>query len=68
MARWTLENLIDFEQALGSGYTTPSTVKAAVLDASRGMEGAAARRTGLRVWLDAAARQPSAGRRFSAAL
>ena len=68
MARWTLENLIDFEQALGSGYTAPSMVKAAVLDASRGMDGAAARRTGLRVWLDAAARQPSAGRRFSAAL
>ncbi len=68
MPRWTLENLIDFEQALASGKKTPLVVKAAVLDSVRGRDGLAARQAGFRVWLDAAEPRPSAGRRFRAAL
>lgn len=65
--RWTLENLIDLEQALAADVPPSATLKAAVLEAARGLEGAEARRAGLRVWLDAVKREPSAGRRFSAA-
>lgn len=65
--RWTLEDLVDFEQALATSAGTPQTVRTAVVAASRGLEGAAARRAGLRVWL-AKTKETAAGRKFSAAL
>src|SRR5689334_23070424 len=65
--RWTLEDLVDFEQALATSTGTPQTVRSAVASASRGLEGAAARRAGLRVWL-AEMKETAAGRKFSAAL
>ncbi len=67
LQRWTLENLVDFEQAAGSSPTTPAAVKTAVIAASRGLDGAAARRTGLRVWLDEMGKN-SSGRKFTSAL
>jgi hypothetical protein len=65
--RWTLENLVDFEQAISSSTGTPPTVRNAVTAATRGLEGAAARRVGLRVWL-AEVKGVSLGRRFTGAL
>ena len=65
--RWTLENLVDFEQVLATSTGTPPDVRAAVIAASRGLQPAAARRIGLRVWL-AAIKETAAGRKFSAAL
>ena len=65
--RWTLENLIDFEQAAAIRGSTPAAVAAAVSEASRGLDGAGARRAGLRVWLEHS-RQGGAGRKFTAAL
>jgi len=65
--RWSLENLVDFEQALASSTATPAAAKAAVVAASHGFHGAAARRAGLRVWL-AEMKSSSAGRKFSVAL
>ncbi len=65
--RWTLEDLVDFEQAVASSPATPAAVKTAVIAASRGLEGAAARRTGLRIWLEETGRN-SAGRKFTSAL
>ncbi|MES2922855.1 MAG: DUF2868 domain-containing protein [Verrucomicrobiota bacterium] len=65
--RWTLENLVDFEQALATSTGTPQAVRTAVVAASRGLEGAAARRAGLRIWL-AEMKETAAGRKFSAAL
>lgn len=64
---WTLENLVDFEQALAASPDTPPAVRAAVVAATRGLEGAAARRVGLRVWL-AETGKFSAGRKFGTAL
>lgn len=65
--RWTLEDLIDFEQATADAAGTPPALRAAVGAAVSGLEGAAARRTGLRVWLDGGGNR-SAGKRFSTAL
>jgi len=65
--RWTLENLVDFEQATAVATVTPLAVRKAVIAASRGLDGAAARRAGLRVWLDEMA-AGRAGRKFSGAL
>ena len=65
--RWTLENLVDFEQSLASSAGTPLAVRATVLEATRGLEAAAARRAGLRVWL-AEMKVTSAGRKFTSAL
>lgn len=58
---------MDFEQRLASGAPTPASVRTAVVKAAAGLEGAAARRAGLRVWL---AQMPpaDAGRRLVAAL
>lgn len=64
---WTLENLVDFEQAVASSTGTPGEVRSAVVSAVRGLEGAEARRVGLRVWLAETGVQ-SVGRKFSAAL
>jgi hypothetical protein len=65
--RWTLENLIDFEQAAASSPDTPREARSVVATAIRGREGADARRTGLRVWLEEIGTK-SAGRKFSSAL
>ena len=65
--RWTLEKLVDFEQALTTTTNTPPHVRSTVVAASNGLQAAAARRTGLRVWL-AEIKPSAAGRKFSAAL
>lgn len=65
--RWTLENLVDLEQAVGSYPGTAREVRSAVAVAIRGREGADARRSGLRVWLEETGPK-SAGRKFSSAL
>jgi hypothetical protein len=65
--RWTLENLVDFEQAAASSAGTSSETRSAVVTAIHGLDGAAARRVGLRVWLGRVGAK-SAGRKFSSAL
>ena len=65
--RWTLENLVDFEQAAAASPATPAAVKTAVIAAGRGLDGAAVRRAGLRVWLEEMG-DVSAGRKFTSAL
>ncbi len=65
--QWTLEDLVDFEQATESPAATPPAIRSAVVAATRSLEGAAARRAGLRIWLDETGGK-SAGRKFSAAL
>jgi hypothetical protein len=67
LPRWTLEDLVDFEQAAASSPGTPPAVRNAVIAASRGLDGAAARRAGLRAWLEETGRK-SAGRKFTSAL
>ncbi|WAC19610.1 hypothetical protein OVA24_20535 [Luteolibacter sp. SL250] len=64
MARWTLEDLMDFEQALDADFKASPTVKSEVKEAARGLDGADARRVGLRVWLEAAKGAAPAGRRY----
>ena len=64
---WTLESLVDFEQEIATSTGNPPAVRSAVIAATRGLEGAAARRVGLRVWLSEV-RKTSAGRKFSGAL
>ena len=66
-SRWTLEDLVDFEQTLASSNGTPPAVRTAVIAASRGLQAATARRAGLRVWLAEMKASP-AGRKFSSAL
>ncbi len=64
MPRWTLEDLIDFEQALDSGSEASPAVKSKVREAARGLDGTGARRAGLRVWLEEMRGGASAGRRY----
>ena len=64
---WTLESLVDFEQEIATSAGSTPAVRAAVVAATLGLDGAAARRVGLRVWL-AEVRKTSAGRKFSSAL
>ncbi len=64
---WTLESLVDFEQEIATPSGTPSAARTAVIAATRGLEGAAARRVGMRVWLAEVGRI-RAGRKFSGAL
>jgi hypothetical protein len=64
---WKLEDLVDFEQALAAPAAITDEARARVAHAARGLEGAAARRAGLRAWLDGLRPGP-AGRRFTAAL
>ena len=47
--RWTLRDLVDFE-ALARDAKTPD--EGAVMEAVKGLEGAEARRVGMKVWLD----------------
>lgn len=49
---WTLEDLIDFEAKLMRSHTPTPAERQEVTAAARGLEGAAARRRGLRVWLE----------------
>lgn len=49
--RWTLEDLIDFECEVAAATRTAPELREEVLAAARGLEGAAARRAGFRVWL-----------------
>lgn len=65
--RWTLEDLIDFESEIAAGTTTPPEVREAVVSASRGQDGAAARRAGFRIWLEGV-RSSSRGGKFGSAL
>lgn len=65
--RWTLEDLIDFESEIAAATRTPPEVRDAVVSASRGLDGASARRAGLRIWLDGV-RSSSDGRKFISAL
>jgi len=64
---WTLESLVDFEEEIATSAGTPPAVRTTVIAATRGLDGAAARRVGLRVWL-AEIGKTSAGRKFSGAL
>jgi Protein of unknown function (DUF2868) len=64
--RWTLEDLVDFECGIGAAANSPPALREVVLAAVRGLDGAAARRVGLRVWLDR--QPPAAGARFHSAL
>jgi hypothetical protein len=65
--RWTLENLVDFEQAAASSTGTSTETRSAVIGAIHGLDGAAARRAGLRVWLEGKGMK-SSGRKFSSSL
>ena len=65
--RWTLEDLVDFENEISAGRATPPDLREAVVAAAGGLDGAAARRAGLKVWLDGA-RSSGAGGKFTAAL
>ncbi|MES2474657.1 MAG: DUF2868 domain-containing protein [Verrucomicrobiota bacterium] len=65
--RWTLESLVDFEQAAATSIATPPTLRSAVNNAIRGQQGATARRYGLRVWL-AGMPRGQAGKKFLSAL
>ncbi len=65
--RWTLEDLIDFEQAASLSAPISQATREAVVSVARGEDSVAARRAGLRVWLDAC-EEKSAGQKFSAAL
>jgi len=65
--RWSLADLADFEQALASAPSVTDDQRAAVAAASQELEGAAARRVGLRRWLDLAGRS-GAGTRFTDSL
>ena len=65
--RWTLENLVDFEHEIAVSPRTPTALREAVITASRGLDGASARRVGFRVWLDGVG-NPSVGGKFLSAL
>lgn len=65
--RWTLEDLIDFEQAAANPSTTSRDTRQRVGQAIRGRSGVDARRTGLHVWLEEAGSK-TAGRKYASAL
>lgn len=65
--RWTLESLVDFEQAAASGDATPPALRTTVVAAIRGLDPVAARQVGLRIWLGGMA-AGKAGRKFTSAL
>ena len=65
--RWSLEDLIDFESEIAAATPTPPELRGEVAAGIRGMDGAAARREGLRIWLEGV-RAASPGRKFTAAL
>lgn len=63
--RWTLENLVDFEQAAVASPATPAELRREIATVTRGLDGAAARRVGLRIWLG---ESRGAVRKFTSAL
>ena len=63
-----MEEVIDLEQALATESKPATSLKASVMDAARGLEGAEARSAGLRAWLDVSRKSPSAGNRFATSL
>jgi hypothetical protein len=65
--RWTLEDLIDFECEVAAATRTAPELREEVLAAARGLEGAAARRAGFRVWLTGT-RGAADGAKFVSAL
>lgn len=65
MERWTLEDLIDFEQAILKNPVSPAAIKASVVKAAEGKEGSQARRDGLKVWVSLTRTGSTAGRKFS---
>lgn len=48
---WTLEDVVDFEAGIASSPVTPPELRAAMLAATEGLDGAEARRRGWMVWL-----------------
>lgn len=69
---WTLEELIDFEAELMRGGVPDAELRQEVAAATRGLEGIAARRRGLKVWLkrtrdDAPTQLAATGRRVTGA-
>jgi hypothetical protein len=65
--KWTLESLVDFEQLSSSAGPVSQRVKLAVAAATAGQPAAAARRVGLRIWLDEVG-GATAGKKWTAAL
>jgi hypothetical protein len=65
MERWTLEDLIDLEQAILKNPVSQTPVKATVANSIAGKAGADARRVGLKIWLALSRQGLTAGRRFS---
>lgn len=65
--RWTLEDRIDFTVETEDPAPAELGLREAVRDGIYGLEGAAARRVGLRIWLEGV-RTTSAGTRFVSAL
>lgn len=65
--RWTLEKLIDFESEIAASPHATAELRDAVISASCGLDGAAARRAGFQAWL--AGMSPAGdGRKFISAL
>lgn len=64
---WSLEDLIDFTVEIDTSPRVTPEARDAVREAVRNLDGVAARRTGLRAWLDEA-RGTSTGERFVSAL
>jgi hypothetical protein len=64
---WTLEDLIDFENEVAAATRASSGLREAVAAASRGLDGAGARRAGFQVWLEGV-RSSSCGRKYTSAL
>ncbi len=55
-ARWKIADLVDFEFLAGRGGEPPDADEGLVRDSVKGLDGAAARRTGMKVWLDSVRR------------
>lgn len=55
-ARWTLRDLVDFEVLSAADREIPASEERLIRNSVKGLDGAAARRAGMRVWLDAVRR------------
>ncbi|MEP4049681.1 MAG: hypothetical protein ABJN80_12630, partial [Luteolibacter sp.] len=56
-ARWTLRDLVDFEALAGRGEENDFSDEEGLRDAVKGLEGAEARRVGMRAWLEGVRKQ-----------
>jgi len=65
--QWSLQDVVDFETEAAAGHRAPVEVAESVRKAAGGLDGAAARRAGLRVWLEAVGRSGN-GAAFVSAL